>query len=237
MENYILPDGFCVFEPILNSSELNKLYDIFGKIFSDYRKLDILYFNQENRGLTYLFTGDDVTQYSEKTLEFIRGYNTELYELLYKIIDYIMEIYCIDTSYEKNVSYFLGKMQIIFLKYEKNDGIWLHVDNVARYDQGPIITMSIGPEKIYFDLTPSLLFKNKELVPIRVELNNGDLVVMDGSSRIEWAHGLPYNSPYTKTKYSILFKFDKFGEQNKFYNDTLDTYISTSKILCNYKNK
>lgn len=147
-----------------------------------------------------------------------------------------MKIFCIDTNNVTNVNYFLQKMQIIFLKYEYNDGIWLHIDNIARYDQGPIITMSIGPEKIYYDFAPTLIHDQKDVLPIRIEIENGEIIIMDGSSRIEWSHGLPYGIKFNKTKYSILFKFDKFGEYNVSRNTILDTRIFSSAILCNYHN-
>ena len=40
-----------------------------------------------------------------------------------------------------------------------------------------------------------IILKNKF---IRVKIRKGMYVVMDGPSRMEWAHGLPSNVPYKK---------------------------------------
>jgi len=233
IKNPVLPQGLCVFDSILTESELDEFYDILGKLFQDYRKLGIKNSTQKERGLTYLFSGNKLAkQYSKETLEFIKNYNIRAYNIVYSVILYIMKIFCIDVNDPEKVSVFLDHLQIIFLRYEKNSGIWLHIDNVARYDQGPIITMSVGPKKIYYDFTPTLAYNNPDFQPLRLEIPNGDIVVMDGSARIEWAHALPFNVPYDKIKYSILFKCDKFGNVKIGYNNILEMDVISSKIIC-----
>lgn len=226
--NFKIPRDLCIYKSCLKKNDLQNIYDHLEKLFSDYKNLGIIYSYQKNRGLTYLFTGDDnSTQYSTDTMNFLKSYNRDMYIIMENIFRYIASIYNIT-----DIEYLYKYVQLVLLKYNRSDGIWLHIDNVARYDQGPIITMSIGPEITYYDLTPTLLSSNSELKPIRIQLNEGDLVIMDGSSRMEWAHGLPYQVPYKKIKYTIMFKCDKFGEQRKIYNQILDTTISTTKILC-----
>ncbi|RYX78566.1 hypothetical protein EON71_01105 [bacterium] len=233
LTSYNLPKDLCICKSVLNESELNNLWNQFDKLFKNYRNLNIINSYQPKRGLTYLFTADEgAVQYSDKTLNFLNNYNKELYNLINKVVDHLMRLFCINTTDKISKEYFLRKMQIVFLKYETNDGIWLHIDNIARYDQGPIVTMSVGPEKIYYDLTPTLIYDRKDLQPIRVEVDNGEFIIMDGSSRMEWAHGLPFDVPFSKTKYSILLKFDKFFEHNIIYNKTLDTFITSSVVLC-----
>lgn len=223
----VLPQGFCVYDSILSDNQLKELHKIFSKLFNEYKQLGIIYSYQKKRGLTYLFTGDNnKKQYSIDTLKFMKTYNIKLYEMMYQIIKYLMKIYRVDDAR------ILNNLQIIILKYEANDGIWLHIDNIARYSGGPIITISVGPDKIYYDLTPSLLTDNKSLKPIRVEIDNGDIVIMDGSARMEWAHGLPYKVPFDEIKYSILLKFDKFDEEKSGYNDILEVPVTLSKMIC-----
>lgn len=231
MSKYILPRDLCLFRPCLSDDELKSMWNYFETLFGEYKQLNIMNSTQEGRGLIYLFTGDAGTrQYARETLSFLKNYNLMLYNLIDKIVKYIMDIYCVRDKDEKNN--FIDKMQIIILKYTSHSGIWLHIDNVARYDQGPIITISVGPKKIYYDLTPTLLHNDKKYSPIRVEVGNGDLVIMDGSSRMEWAHGLPYDMTFSVNKYSILIKMDRFGKTNIIYNKTLDLDISSSAILC-----
>ncbi|AYV78734.1 MAG: DNA repair protein [Edafosvirus sp.] len=230
LDNYILPVDLCCFKSCLDSNELDKLHQIFGKLFQDYKHLDIPRSYQADRGLTYLFTGDQgKTQYAGKTLEFMKSYNTDLYKLMIKIMKNLALIYGIKDD---QVNYLSKYVQIVILEYKQDSGIWMHIDNVARYDQGPIVTISIGPEKIYYDFTPTLLYKNTELKPIRIEVDNGDLVIMDGSSRMEWAHGLPYDVPFDKTKYTIMLKADKFGAEHLIKNKILGIDITTTKRLC-----
>ena len=233
LKNYQLPMDLCLYSSPLTKNEKNKMYQHLEKLFKEYKDLGIQYSDQKSsRGLVYLFTGDaEKTQYHNATMAFLKKYNFEMYSIMNKYVSRILKIY--DLGIKKGVIEWLDEhLQIIFLKYDPNQGIWIHIDNVARYDRGPIITTSIGPTTTYYDLTPTLLHKNKELKPIRVEVCEGDIVVMDGSSRMEWAHGLPYNVPYKKTKYSILFKFNKFGVQHKIHNKILKTDISTSKAIC-----
>lgn len=229
LHNYsdLLPRDLCVFNPCLNRYELNDMYTYLEQLFSEYKKLNIMHSYQKDRGLTYLFTGDNQKiQYSHETLKFLKSYNFKFYELVNKILKNIATIYNIE--YDELCKH----VQLVPLKYEKGDGIWLHIDNVARYDQGPIMTMSIGPPTNYLDFTPTLLSHDAKLKPIRIELNEGSLVIMDGSARMEWAHGLPYNVPYEKTKYTLMFKCDKFGEQRPIKNSILNEIITTTKILC-----
>lgn len=228
-----LPKGLCVFDSILTEIELDEFYEFLEKLFADYRELGIKHSTQKKRGLTYLFTGNKLaTQYSKETLEFIKNYNIRMYNIVYSVILYIMRIFCIDSNDPEKVNVFLDHLQLIFLRYEKNSGIWLHIDNVARYDQGPIITMSVGPKKIYYDLTPTLVYDNLDFQPVRLEVSNGNILVMDGSARIEWAHALPFNVPYEKIKYSILFKCDKFGIVKIGYNNIIEMDVISSKIVC-----
>lgn len=236
IKNYkkLLPRDLCIFKSCLTQDELEHIYIHLEKIFSEYRDLNIIYSYQKSRGLTYLFTGEkQETQYCDKTLIFLKSYNKHFYKLIKKIL------YGISVVYNIKIKDLYKKTQFVPLKYEKDDGIWLHIDNVARYDQGPIMTISIGPKITYVDFVPSLLYDLKlddshdeYYKPLRFEINEGQLLIMDGSSRMEWAHGLPYNVPYEKTKYTLMFKCDKFSEQRKITNKILNTTITTSKNLC-----
>ena len=124
-------------------------------------------------------------------------------------------------------------MTCVLLKYNPKYGIWLHIDNVTRYkDEGPICGVSIGPAYSYMDFAPSLLNeKSKNIIPIRVKIPQGMIYSMDGSSRIEWSHGLPFEPPYEKNKYTIMIKCNKFNlDGETTYNKILDIPVIESKI-------
>lgn len=229
----VLPKGLCLFKKILTNSELNKLHEYFNDIFINQRKYKIMSSDQSGRGLQYLFTGDDCKrQYYKKTMEQIKRINIEFFNIMRKHIFYIIGIYKKYKSITELEKFLNEKCQIIILKYMDNRGIFLHIDNIARYDRGPIISSSVGPRYSYVDFTPTLLHEKKNHNPVRYKIPQGDVLVMDGPSRMEWAHGLPSNANYEKTKYSILLKFDKFGKQNCVYNRVLDTNICYSKVIC-----
>ena len=205
-------------------------------IFDNYKELEIPCSEQPNRGLTYLFTTSsvkevitkDFTIKSEYTLNKLKKYCNQLHD---KILDYI-RIVC--NYYKISEKMFIERSQIILLKYEHNAGIWLHIDNITRYDQGPIITFSIGPKKIYYDFTPSLVsdaeINKYNYKPLRVEVSDDDIVIMDGPARMEWAHGLPYKTNYSDIKYTIMLKCDKFSEKFIKHNDILDVDIYQSGL-------
>lgn len=236
LSNAILPPGLCLFDSVLNDNELEDLYNYFNKLSIVYEDKNIIASNQINtRGLIYYFTGDKgETQYYKKTMEQIKDIDENFYNIMKKYVFNMLKIYNLDKlSSDKMKEKFLDKYcQIVILKYTDNRGIWMHIDNIARYDQGPIITTNVGPDYTYYDLSPSLVHDNPKNKFIRVKISKGMYVVMDGPSRIEWAHGLPSNVPYKKIKYSILLKFNKFDESECKYNKTLDTDICYSKVVC-----
>lgn len=225
-----LPEGLCVFDGLKESDvDFDEVYKDLDDIFDNYE--NYLHFDQiENRGLLYMFTGKDGRkQQYPSTMRQIKKYH-RLSNAIDKYMRHILNIYEIPYTEQ----FLEDHVQVIFLKYYPNSGIWLHIDNVARYDQGPIITLSFGPEHTYYDFTPTLIEDGE---PMRIEINQGDIVVMDGSSRMEWSHGLPYGMEYEKTKnkktkYTIMFKCDKFKEVNKKYNKILDTNIYSSGVIC-----
>ena len=117
---------------------------------------------------------------------------------------------------------FKYRTQIVLLRYNPSYGIKLHIDNIARANSGPIATVSLGPPTVTYDLTPTLSAVG---VPIRLVMGEGDIVVMDGKSRLEWAHALPFNNHYYK--YTVIFKFDAFenNQEQVGYQQVLERPI------------
>ena len=161
ISNPILPPGLCLFDSVLNDNELEDLYNYFNKLSIVYEGKNIIASNQINtRGLIYYFTGDKgETQYYKKTMEQIKDIDGNFYNIMKKYVFNMLKIYNLDKlSSDKIKEKFLDKYcQIVILKYTDNRGIWMHIDNIARYDQGPIITTNVGPEYTYYDLSPSLV--------------------------------------------------------------------------------
>jgi hypothetical protein len=126
------------------------------------------------------------------------------------------------TSFDIEMATFEKKVMLLLLKYETGRGIWLHVDNVARTDGVPVCTINIGPPDVNVDFIPVTL-PTREKKPIRINLNEGDMLVMQGESRYEWAHGIP--NGLDKEKYTVMFKFEKISDKVKVvgHSTLLDT--------------
>lgn len=233
-EKVKIPQGLTVLSDVgLNGPKVTNDIEY---LFENYKKLNIPHDRQDSRGLTYLFTrpakkkttSKNETITSKETLEILKKESEPVYNLVKKIIEKVCDYYKVEESL------LLKNAQIVLLKYEHNSGIWLHIDNITRYDQGPIITFSIGPKKIYYDMTPAIVseedIKKNDYKPFRIELTDDDILIMDGPSRMEWAHGLPYNMNYTGIKYTIMLKCDKFLEKKVKHNDILDIDIIQSGL-------
>jgi len=234
---YIHPDGFCAFPPLYKKFEYNKVYNELISLFkqsnkgSKDEKINVVYSKKHDQYFTSLNCDESVLtdnyncviNYLEK-----RKY-TSLIDMINKYLKQICKMYEITCSNKFINEY----MEIILLQYANNSGMSLHLDNIKKRDQGPIITVSIGHPFVIYDMTPVIL-DNKLAKPLRFIAKEGSIFVMDGSSRMEWAHGLPFNVPSNdgKLKHTIIFKFHKFKELNPIYNKELDYNITLSGKIC-----
>ena len=232
-QKVIMPEGLSFHPSLITQKQLDQVYENMNHLFTNVLNgtfKDILTCDQrKDRGLTYLFTGsNEETQYYTKTITQLqtKGY-IHLVHLINTYLDYICKLYRVDNSEEfKN-----QHIQVILLEYQPKTGIWLHIDNIARYDQGPIITISVGQPKVTYDMTPVIL-DNKDAKPLRITTDEGCMIIMDGSSRMEWTHGLPYDiEPHNgKLKYTVMFKCNKFREEKPRFNKILNHTITSSGV-------
>lgn len=79
------------------------------------------------------------------------------------------------------------------------------------YDNGPVVTMGIGHPYIYHDFSPTLMDHTDAVIgPIRIQVGEGVMTVMDAHARVSYAHGYSAEpaegggSPY----YTIDFHMD-----------------------------
>ena len=124
------------------------------------------------------------------------------------------------------------KTQLLIMRYEPGHGIWTHVDNVARYDRGPICTISLGPKHVYYDMYPSLVQEGKsQKGPVRLEFEEGVMASMDGRARMEWAHTLPEDAFPDEYKITVMLKSDKFCHNVVGYMENLKTQILETPVV------
>ena len=221
IENVKLLKDFLVFNPIWDKKKLNKIYNSLIDLDNTKDKYNIPYISNKNRGLTF-YLGNDDNQYMYYMMQILKKY----YKYLYININLLLKslLSCNNTKISINEYNNILKKYIKFfiIKYEPNTGIELHIDNVNRTKGGIIITVSIGPEEIYYDMVP--LSKDINKNAYRIPIKNGEIVLMDGKSRFYYGHSLPYNCKFNKTKFSLGFlfePFDKFSTGN--YYDTFFT--------------
>ena len=91
------------------------------------------------------------------------------------------------------------------IRYIGAEGIRWHFDNLTRGRNSQIVSISIGVDKIYYDLVPVYIKDEKE--PVRVTIPDGALVILSDDARTKWTHGIPNNIPNYAGKFSILFKW------------------------------
>ena len=111
----------------------------------------------------------------------------------------------------------MSRTTVTVLKYAKpSPSLHCHVDNISG-GRGPIVTVNIGPP-IYYDLIP-VFFTDGEMKtrrPIRVLVESGVAVSMDGEMRYAWQHCIPsgHSAPEKKhdKKYTVKFVMPAFGK-------------------------
>lgn len=101
------------------------------------------------------------------------------------------------------------------IKYVKPvPSLHCHVDNVSG-GRGPVVTVNIGP-MVYYDLIPVFFTEreNSERKPVRVRVDSGTAVAMDGEMRYAWQHCIPagYATRDVVTKYTVKFVMPAFGK-------------------------
>ena len=215
------PPGLAVVIPNISNELLSLAREEIRQLFESERRLPktkrLPHAVYDSRGLYYIFgTPDKFIDYGQGISflhrrgvrhleEFCRGY---------------ADILCRATNIPMHV--FENNCMLLLLQYEPKYGLWLHVDNVARTDGGLIATISLGPPDVNIDFVP-ILQPSPEKQPSRINIDEGEMLVMQGESRLEWAHGIPYGLP-TK-KYTVMFKVNNLPGLSKQvgYSGLLDT--------------
>ena len=129
--------------------------------------------------------------------------------------DNICQIYGVDKEAAMPIT------QMMLIHYEPGHGISTHVDNLAHWGCGPIMSVSVGPKEMAYDLLPCM---DPSKQPLRVFFKEGQLVGLTGAQRLS-AHAIA-NGLYDQCKWSILFRFDRLpGDHVVGYHEVLKTEI------------
>ena len=135
------------------------------------------------------------------------------------------------------------KLHFTIVQYAPNADFRMHIDgagNSMGNSAGPIFTVSLGKSKAIkrqdgsdalkagekiLDFLPVLT--EYRLDPVRLIIKQGDITVLSGSSRLEYAHAIPEGNP--NWMYTMAFKFEHVETAKNHtpvsYNRVLDTEI------------
>ena len=227
----VLPKGFCVVEgPPL---PFESMFDDMVRLFKDRatQQPSIPFDDLVDRKLVFMLSKGKKNLPATTGMSLLRqaGFQS-LANNVQTQTDRALDLFEIAKS--EREAFLFKECRLVFIRYEDNTGIEVHMDNVMRTNRGPIITVNIGPPTVFFDLIPVLQCEERHY-PIRVRLRQGDLCIMDGASRVNWAHAIPYGAKYSKQyKFTILLLFNKFRELNPVFNPVLDIEVTESSTAC-----
>lgn len=232
-KNYRINKSFYVFKPIEKEDYLEKIYEELMDLHKNYKKNN-LYRHYYKEGGYHIYVEEVMKNnklrnlYGREFLDKIENYYPHTHSYVLNVLNLLVN--CNQRFSKKKLDHTLDSVaKIIILRYDHGKGKKLHIDNVWRTDGGFIVTISIGPENIYYDLIP--ISKQIDKKNYRVSIKNGDIVVMDGESRLLYGHSVPHDCNYKKKyKFSLVLMFNKDDiiKTRKEYNPSIKDNIVTS---------
>ena len=105
-------------------------------------------------------------------------------------------------EYGKSISWIYGmgalefeeccRLSVRWVQRGKGTPLELLPASACRYENGPVVHVCAGRSLIYHDLAPTLPDPSEpDGGPIRLALPEGVMLVLDGASRVRYAHGFP----------------------------------------------
>jgi hypothetical protein len=105
-------------------------------------------------------------------------------------------------EYGKSISWMYGmgalefeeccRLSVRWVQRGKGTPMELLPVSACRYENGPVVHVCVGRSLIYHDLAPTLADPSEpDGQPMRVALPEGVMLVLDGASRVRYAHGFP----------------------------------------------
>jgi hypothetical protein len=218
-----VPPGMCVLSPIYTKKYMDDLYNVLDTYYIEHIN-DKNMTNQKNGNRVFMF--DDM--YLIDLLKLLKG--TELEPFLIKYISDIFETFDIPSKYHKRI---LNESKMPVVRYKNNYGLHMHIDKFRRAN-GPIVTTSVGADVYVYDMFD---VTKTPIQPTRTYFKEGDIILMDGLSRVEYAHGLPSNFVYdnSKNRYALIWLMPKFRVIDKYFSNYFSAWIDTV-IKCSCKN-
>lgn len=226
--NCKLPDHFCIIDSVYTKKELKNVFNLLETTFIN-NKNHPAFSHQENKNRTFMF--DNSTVYNTIKTAYILNKDLGIF-----FATHISNIIKMLNIKDEDIEKILYKSMLVVARYENLTGLYSHIDKLGRAN-GPVITLSIGPEETIYDLIPLDASKDNSY---RVIIKEGQIVFMDGISRLHWFHSLPYNYKYTQNiRYSIIILTNRYDIIEKIFSKFWNRPIIVSSEPCknpNYKN-
>lgn len=209
------PSGLMVYEPLPchDRSSLDKVIADLGRLFRYHdRNPKAIEFTTRGAGIKALFTFR----------------NTELVGPNYgRVLDALHEHQpCLSRYIEESIAAFvkpelLGTVNIEVMQYQPNSNFKSHIDNVVQTgdEPWPVYAIHIGRKTKRFDLLPVF---DRESPAIRILVEPGQTVLLDGAARLQYSHSVP---AARERAYTIRFHFLPVSRERVGYNDVLKTAI------------
>ena len=111
---------------------------------------------------------------------------------------------------------------IVLIYYDKHIGIPSHIDNITYTTGGPIYAAGIGPASSLFDMIPATV----DGIPVRLEVTELSAVRLQGESRFQWSHAIPFG--FNGIKFTILFRLDMLANTQMKLDPFLQAHLPSS---------
>ena len=225
-KNCKIPRGLCVIKSALSPKNLDMLYrNLVYHTNHTVEKLGIeINIQEDGKRIFYWQTGFNFL------VKLLRVNNPSLIPHLNILMSCILSGIRVKKS---KLEYFKANTRVNLVRYESRVGIHTHVDNIKRGGEGPIFSISVGPDQTLIDYVP---LKTKYGEAVRFPIEEGQFVAMSGPSRYDWTHSIPNNIVYKKNgkeikyRFAILFQLPNIGVDSSFYSDFWGDEIGYHKI-------
>jgi alkylated DNA repair dioxygenase AlkB len=217
----VVPKGLCVIKSIITKFKLNKMYKLLDLYTKEaIRRNDVTSEITKNKNRIFFWESS-----INDTLSKLEQYPI-LQKEIFIFVDKLSNVLKIKFNNKED---YMNKVKLTLIRYKSNVGLYTHVDNIRRAGQGPIITLSIGPDKTIYDIIP---LKKKYGKSIRIYINNGDLLSISDDARFHWVHSLPYGYKYKQNNNVLKYRFallvrlpsTKSKKYFSFWNETIRSY-------------
>lgn len=122
-------------------------------------------------------------------------------------------------EYAKSISWIYGlkpvdfeeccRLSVQWIPQGKGSPMELLPASSCRYENGPVVHVSVGRSLIYHDLAPTLAdLTETDVGPMRLSVPEGVMVVLDGASRMRYSHGFPARLDDGSSWLNLVFMLD-----------------------------